>query len=524
MNNKTVSGAMKKLLAVTCAFTLILGAAPVLGSTVLDAPALVVSANDEDPAPDLSGKNYISGCSVTLGGEIGLNIEVTVNAPEAFDSVYIAMHDSPYKPLEIPKSELAKYKIGEGEQGVTYKFTYYIAPMDIGRKITFKLNKDNTGTELYDSKGNPLDTTSYFQYSVTDYIDYFNQNKENFDSETIALVNALKVYGETANYYFSNCTGAKPNFDVTGFTVDKVADHKFKADGEVPSTLEGSALFIDSKTSYRVYFSRDPGEVKLGDKVLEVHTVEKEIGADYYVEVPGISAQDLDKTFTLTFSNGSTVSFSALSYVYAAYNKYGDFELEEGSDADKVRDALLDTCKALYAYNFAANMYADKKYSGSTLSEEDLVLAQSLENENVYTFSYGGETYTAKYTPNGANWQIVNSYKITNTKDMLVICEALSRLHPIKGCLTPYRAAADMVDEWVIHNHVYSELQRMAASTNFFIKQAISALSGKFGQAIESTQSVDINTPDQGKTEMEFLDERIGSSTVELLQGFGFFI
>ncbi len=44
---------------------------------------------------------------------------------------------------------------------------------------------------------------------------------------------------------------------------------------------------------------------------------------------------------------------------------------------------------------------------------------------------YGGTAYSAQYSPD--NWEIKDSYRITNAMDMALICQALINEHPIHG-------------------------------------------------------------------------------------------
>lgn len=75
-----------------------------------------------------------------------------------------------------------------------------------------------------------------------------------------------------------------------------------------------------------------------------------------------------------------------------------------------------------------------------------------------YTFTYGGEVFTAVYsTPE--NWKIYDSYRINSEHDLLIICQALIDEHPIHGKdMVSYRTAEDMVYEWQIHNIAYAFL------------------------------------------------------------------
>lgn len=74
-----------------------------------------------------------------------------------------------------------------------------------------------------------------------------------------------------------------------------------------------------------------------------------------------------------------------------------------------------------------------------------------------YYFEYDGEKFSVIYTYD--NWKIIDSYKITNRKDMINICQLLLNEHEIHGNdMNSYRNAEDMAYEWRQHNLAYSVL------------------------------------------------------------------
>ena len=172
------------------------------------------------------------------------------------------------------------------------------------------------------------------------------------------------------------------------------------------------------------------------------------------------------------------MEFSALSYAYSVLS-----EREPSDD-------LVKLVKALYAYTFAANIYFERDSGDEepTLDSSDFKL-NDLGNWQ-YSFTYGGEEFSVGlYFPVGCDWQIVDSYKITNRADMIVICEALLREHKIGGCITRYRTARDMADEWEIHNRGYSIVKDLAYMAS----------------AANRLKNVDLDKKDQGKTFDDFL-------------------
>ena len=100
------------------------------------------------------------------------------------------------------------------------------------------------------------------------------------------------------------------------------------------------------------------------------------------------------------------------------------------------------------------------------------------------------EVFSAIYTPN--NWKIIDSYKITNKQDIIVICEELIKIHPVKGeDGISFRTAEDMAYEWVQHNLAYSLLPEGNEWRN-------------------NAKDVDLNPEDQGKNIIELYEKRSG--------------
>ena len=71
----------------------------------------------------------------------------------------------------------------------------------------------------------------------------------------------------------------------------------------------------------------------------------------YYIEIPDISAKDLDEKFTVT-TDGTTIKASALTYAYNTLITYS----EKAEQTD-----LCNVVKALYKYSEAANEYFANK-------------------------------------------------------------------------------------------------------------------------------------------------------------------
>ena len=121
---------------------------------------------------------------------------------------------------------------------------------------------------------------------------------------------------------------------------------------------------------------------------------------------------------------------------------------------------------------------------------DDIALTDLTGAKTDYAFIYDGNPYATKYTPD--NWEITDSYKITNAKDMAIICQALINEHPVHGRdMVSYRTADDMAYEWSQHNVVYYLLPEDS-------------------RWIEFVKDVDFDPEDQGKSYEELYEDRTG--------------
>ena len=133
---------------------------------------------------------------------------------------------------------------------------------------------------------------------------------------------------------------------------------------------------------------------------------------------------------------------------------------------------------------------AEPEESGKLSSVEDIGLHAVDETGKNYAFSYNQEEFSVRYTPD--NWKIVDSYKITDTDDMVIICQALSDAQPVHGRdMESFRTPEDMAFEWLQHNVAYAFLPDDSPWK-------------------QNAKDVDLNPADQGKTFQEMYEDRTG--------------
>ena len=129
-----------------------------------------------------------------------------------------------------------------------------------------------------------------------------------------------------------------------------------------------------------------------------------------------------------------------------------------------------------------------KSPKGILKSTSDINLRSG--GDGYYYFTYDGEDYRALYS--SSTWTIYNSYRITNRKDITIICQALSDVHPVPSRdWQSYRTAEDMAYEWDQHNKIY-------------------LIAPKDGRTKERTRNVDLDPEDQGKTYEDYYRENFG--------------
>lgn len=139
------------------------------------------------------------------------------------------------------------------------------------------------------------------------------------------------------------------------------------------------------------------------------------------------------------------------------------------------------------------NNQGHKDEDKASISVEDLNLQDVDGNGTKYVFVYKDTVYEATYTKD--NWHIANSYNIKNDKDIAVICQALTIVHPIHGKdMISYRAVDDLVYEWVQHNLAYDLLPEGNEWKN-------------------RARDVDLNPADQGRSIKEMYEARLEKNT-----------
>lgn len=297
----------------------------------------------------------IYGSSLSLKGNIGLNFylilpEDVVADEGAYVSITVKAEGGD---VELDPMYVKSAKTRTVGDVTLYQFSVSLHAKQMNDVVSVKLcNASGPITLIRHSNGEEIDGN--YEYSVQDYIslapDALSNNKLN------GLMDAMSDYGALAQLHF-------------GYRTDKVADIRqatelaaveadtlktFDAtvtEGTATGvTYYGVSLVLESETAIRVYFTVDDVAActfKQGSKDLTPVAN----GSTYYVEIPNISAKNLDTFYTVTVTKDGetalTVKVCALSYCYKVLN----------GDAIRGNNTLEELVKGIYLYNEAANTY-----------------------------------------------------------------------------------------------------------------------------------------------------------------------
>lgn len=274
----------------------------------------------------------LSGYSLSLSGNIGVNYYMELDES-------VASSETAYMEFKLPDGTTSQVSVKDATTATVNEKTYYVFSCEVSaRQITDTITAQMVVDE--NTKG-----TAY-TYSVKEYADYLIANTDSNEeyAKAEALVKSMLNYGGYSQTYFDYNTENMANADVDS-TLGEVTisdDYATQIAGELPEgvTYYGSSLLLKSNTVIRHYFKIADGAEIPSTSWGEL----KQKGNFYYVDMTGISAQELDTMQTLTIGDWS-IEYSALSYAKAVLER------------DTTNDNLKNVAKALYFYNKSADEY-----------------------------------------------------------------------------------------------------------------------------------------------------------------------
>ena len=301
----------------------------------------------------LDGVAQIYGGSLTLDGEIGVNIYVTIpDAVFADKGAYAMVNDKKVLLGEAPYQTSGGMKL--------YKFSYFLQSTQMNDAVVLRLyGSDDSLITLYSFAGEEI-TENGYSYSVRDYINRVTASYTQ-SPKLKALVNALSDYGSLAQvqfgYHADQAAAIVEQEALDAVTLETLEPLAYTTEGTLPEGLGyyGSNLVLDSKTTLKHYFTLGSGHdiseyrFTVGG---EEYTPER-AGTYYYVEIPNITAKDLDERYPVRISPaGDDSAYYELSYSALSYAR----QVMVHSSDNNLRQLV----KGLYLYSLAAEAYFDK--------------------------------------------------------------------------------------------------------------------------------------------------------------------
>lgn len=294
----------------------------------------------------------LDGYTVTLNGTVDLNyhMEIPKNIMQEDPEAYVE--------FTVNGEQRSRIKVKDAEdKGTTKVFTCNVAAKEMTSDITANLVvKGQKGKDHI--------------YSVKEYADQIIKNSSGgYSPEAINLVKAMLNYGASAQNFFNFKSEKLANASLDEADkkvgVAELAEFsKYKGEIEDASDMGinyyGSSLSLNADTNVKDYFTLSEGH-KIDEYSFSYETNGKSIEVKpgttlinnethYYVDIPGIAAQHLDKEIVVTIkrvNDGKTVTwkYNPFSYGYVVKEKAQD---------NKELNAVMD---ALYLYWQRADAY-----------------------------------------------------------------------------------------------------------------------------------------------------------------------
>lgn len=286
----------------------------------------------------------VKTASLTLEGQIGINFRIKI--PESIKNAEGAQAVFVYKDVDCNPIALSGLTPDSGTTD-EYILTYFVPAKEIANKIGVKLvASDGSTFPLSRTTGRRYDN-DLFQYAVVDYCAKVPATSAYADLK--ALVDSLQNYGTYAWIHFGS-SDTQPTLastvDMSGITLDTLLPYKSSSTGSISGlTTAAISLELESETTIFLRFVLSNG-LTLGDLSISGGTV-TETSDGFIVAISNIAAADLDTKKTVTITHGEETMIRdvyALSYAYSVLRYSTD-------------ETIINTVKALYLYNQAANAY-----------------------------------------------------------------------------------------------------------------------------------------------------------------------
>lgn len=288
------------------------------------------------------------GYTLNLNGTIAINMYM--NLPDE-----VATNQDSYMEFTLSDGTTSIMKVTDARR----KDEYYI----FSCKITAREMADNVTAKMV------VDSQSGKKYtvSVQKYAKYIITHPEQYSATDVKLVKSMLNYGAAAQTLFNYHTETLANsiLDANDQTIAEVDFQSYKSKIEKTDNTGirwyGGSLLLKSDTCIRDYFVLDEtstiNEYSFYNNSTKLEPVERVIDGTtyYYVEIPDIKAQNLDKAVEVRVQKSDEPNVDIIKLQYNAFSYAYDLSNMENSDANtKV------VTYALYQYWKMAQQYVEE--------------------------------------------------------------------------------------------------------------------------------------------------------------------
>ena len=295
-----------------------------------------VTVTEEEPEEIeiVSVKPVFKSKSLVLSGQIGVNFFMDLPEIDGVD------YSESYMEFTVGSSEPVRVDFDENSMNSSktyYRFTCFVTSIQMA---------DTIKAVFHYGDGQTVEA----EYSVEQYIAYFDEHSSSFNAKVIDLIHALADYGYYSQLFLSETNGWKLGEDYAAMTLHYADGYDFDAvkaavaGYKFVKELDGSKvtkatykLVLDSTTALDVILTVEKGTELTASAEFNGNTFEAEKLADgrYRVRIPDISAHQLGDTVTVTGEAGGafTVAVAPLSYVRSVLNSASFGETAKNSMA-----------------------------------------------------------------------------------------------------------------------------------------------------------------------------------------------
>ena len=299
-----------------------------------------VRAALKETAEDDGTAIHLAGYTTSLNGTISMNFYMELGEDIVADEDTHMEFDLPggnHTEEEVPLSSARKTTSGDTTY---YIFSAGVAAKDMTSDITAKIVWSGGESEEY-------------IYTIRDYCDYIRENADDYDEESVELVETMLNYGGYAQEYFNYHTERLANAGLDRDLPESGPGSEYNATISGTCTgasYLGSQAVLTTTTSIKYYFTLSENTenytVTVDGKALAIQSDSN----GNYVLVDSIKAKDLGTNVSIVVKNNTdNTSLTLKSSVYT--------NIRQVVESSSSKTTSVNMMKALYDYGEAAKAY-----------------------------------------------------------------------------------------------------------------------------------------------------------------------